>query len=187
LNTFCSHELGLHYTLDDYTCYHFATVWACSPAEANERVHSFFQSKYFAQLQPLPGAKSSLQRLQRVADLVVVTSRQHVIEEQTRAWLDEHYSGVFKTVLMGNHFAMSGASRSKAELCREVGASVLVDDNPVYARECAEAGIDVLQFGAYPWNRNVHAHPRITLVRSWLEAEVRVNVAAQNPLNSSQQ
>ena len=37
-----------------------------------------------------------------------------------------------------------------------MGASVLVDDNPRYAVECAEAGIDVLLYDwhlSYPWSK----------------------------------
>ena len=36
----------------------------------------------------------------------------------------------------------------------EIGASVLIDDNPSYALDCANAGIDVLLYDwqlAYPW------------------------------------
>lgn len=183
MNKYCAEELGLHYTLRDYHAYNFASVWRCDAAEANDRVHRFFKSPHFRALAPLPGARSSLQRLQSVADLVVVTSRQLLIEQETRDWLAEHFPGVFKAVFLGNHFALSGASRSKAELCREAGATILVDDNPVYARECADAGIDVLQFnlaGNYAWGgkREDDAHPRITHVRSWIEAEVAINVRA---------
>ena len=183
MNKWSAEELGLHYTLRDYHAYNFASVWRCDAAEANERVHRFFQSAHFKALAPLPGARSSLQRLESVADLVVVTSRQLLIEQETREWLEAHFPGTFKTVLLGNHFALSGASRTKAELCREAGATILVDDNPVYARECAEAGIDVLQFnlgGNYAWGakRQDDTHPRIQHVHSWIEAEVAINVRA---------
>jgi len=33
--------------------------------------------------------------------------------------------------------------------CRELGAKVLIDDNPIYAVECANAGINVL---LYDWH-----------------------------------
>lgn len=42
------------------------------------------------------------------------------------------------------------------DLCREIGATVLIDDNPRYAVECASAGIDVLLYDwnhGYPWSR----------------------------------
>lgn len=39
---------------------------------------------------------------------------------------------------------------------REIGATVLIDDNPRYAVECASAGIDVLLYDwnmSYPWSK----------------------------------
>lgn len=40
--------------------------------------------------------------------------------------------------------------------CRDLGAHVLIDDNPVYAMECAEAGLQVLLYDwqlSYPWSK----------------------------------
>jgi hypothetical protein len=56
-------------------------------------------------------------RLSAVADLVVVTSRQHVIQDVTLDWLDAHFPGLFSEVYFGNHFALQGASRSKSDIC----------------------------------------------------------------------
>lgn len=53
-------------------------------------------------------------------------------------------SQIFSEVHFGNHFAKEGASRKKSDICRAIGAEVLIDDNPTYAKECAEAGIHVL-------------------------------------------
>jgi len=40
---------------------------------------------------PVDGAAAALSMLREVFELVIVTSRQHVIEEETRAWVDRHY------------------------------------------------------------------------------------------------
>ena len=42
--------------------------------------------------------------------------------------------------------------------CRELGVDILIDDNPVYAVECAEAGINVLLYDwqlTYPWSKTL--------------------------------
>ncbi len=39
---------------------------------------------------------------------------------------------------------------------RSIGAEVLIDDNPAYAVECAQAGIHVLLYDwdlGYPWSK----------------------------------
>jgi len=56
-------------------------------------------------------------------DLVVVTSRQHVIQDATLEWIDRHYPGLFQEVYFGNHFALEGVSRKKSDICRQVNVS----------------------------------------------------------------
>jgi hypothetical protein len=56
--------------------------------------------------------------MQAHCDLVVVTSRQHVIQDLTLEWLDRHYAGLFSEVYFGNHFALQGASRKKSDICK---------------------------------------------------------------------
>ena len=64
------------------------------------------------------GAYHSLQRLRGSCDLVVVTSRQHCIQQPTLAWVQEHFPDVFREVHFGNHWALEGKSRAKSEICR---------------------------------------------------------------------
>ena len=96
-------------------------VWECSPDESNRRVHDFFRSRHFAQgVEVIPGAADALGRLRGggQCELVVVTSRQHVIQGPTLAWLDRHFAGLFEDVYFGNHWALEGVSRAKSEICR---------------------------------------------------------------------
>lgn len=64
------------------------------------------------------GAYEALTRLSSNCDLVVVTSRQHVIQDVTLEWIDRHYAGLFQEVYFGNHFALAGTSRKKSDICR---------------------------------------------------------------------
>lgn len=53
---------------------------------------------------------------------------------------------------------------------------VLIDDNPLYARECAAAGLQVLMFDwqlKYPWSKTADGptHPNISRVQDWEEVE----------------
>ena len=45
---------------------------------------------------PRAGAYDSLLRLRGDCDLMVVTSRQHVIQEPTLEWLEEHFPQVIR-------------------------------------------------------------------------------------------
>ncbi|KAI5071080.1 hypothetical protein GOP47_0013331 [Adiantum capillus-veneris] len=177
LNRFIAEQHFMHYDLSEYHVYDFMKIWGCSQAEANDRVHAFFESEHFKDgIVPIAGAHRSLVQLAEFCDLVVVTSRQHVIRHQTLDWIDRHYPGIFSDVYFGNHFALEGEARPKSEICRSIGAEVLIDDNPRYAVECAQHNIEVLLFdhnNKYPWSKTSDGpvHPLITRVQSWEDVE----------------
>jgi hypothetical protein len=61
-------------------------------------------------------------------------------------------------------------------IVRYLNAKVLIDDNPRYAIECAEAGIRVLLFdyeNSYPWSKTgfAYQHPLVRKVENWEEVE----------------
>ncbi|KAF5748382.1 pectinesterase [Tripterygium wilfordii] len=133
------------------------------------------KTSYFKKgIHPLPGARKALHKLSRFCNFSVVTSRQNAIKDHTIEWIERHYPGLFREIHFGNHFALDGESRPKSEICRSLGANVLIDDNPRYAAECAEAGIKVLLFdyeNSYPWCKTelVNKHPLVTKVENWEE------------------
>jgi 5'(3')-deoxyribonucleotidase len=187
LNAFCLETYDAEYDTQDYFVYDFARVWQCSQDESNHRVHEFFTSNHFRDgIEVIPGSYDSLQNLKKNCtnlNLNVVTSRQHVIQEQTLEWLETHFPDTFDAVHFGNHFALEGTSKKKSEICADIGARVLIDDNPWYAMECAEAGIHVLLYDwnlEYPWSKTYEEdmgglygphHENITRVSSWKDVE----------------
>lgn len=184
LNLFCKDRYGMDYSVGDYWIYEFAKIWDCSQERSNQIVHEFFKSQHFTDGIPvIPGALDTLTRMSESYELVVVTSRQHVIQDVTLDWLDRHYGGLFQEVYFGNHFALEGTSRKKSDICRTIGAQVLIDDNPSYALECAAAGINVLLYdweGAYPWSKlpssGVRNSELIKVVHDWGEVEAALAV-----------
>ncbi|KAJ0981014.1 hypothetical protein J5N97_009269 [Dioscorea zingiberensis] len=177
LNKFIADRYSSNHSLSEYYVYEFFKIWNCSRAEADIRVHEFFKTPYFQKgIHPIPGARLTLQKLSKFCDLSVVTSRQNAIKDQTLEWIEKHYPGLFQEVHFGNHFALHGQSRSKSEICRSLGAQVLIDDNPRYALECAEVGLKVLLFdynNSYPWCKadSIASHPLVTKVYNWQEVE----------------
>ncbi|XP_052198520.1 uncharacterized protein LOC127805785 [Diospyros lotus] len=177
LNRFIADRYSSNHSISEYNVYEFFKIWNCSREEADFRVHEFFKTPYFKTgIHPIPGAQRALQKLSRFCNLSVVTSRQNVIRDHTIAWIEKHFPGLFQEIHFGNHFALEGQSRPKSEICRSLGAKVLIDDNPRYAMECAKVGIKVLLFDyehSYPWCKieSINQHPMITRVHSWEEVE----------------
>lgn len=101
-----------------------------------------------------PGAMTALQTLSNHYDMVVITARAPEWEPQTRIWLQKHYPGMFKNV----HFAgnrRDASKKTKGDMCLEVGASYLIDDNPEHALDAVEKGITAILFGEYGWHVNI--------------------------------
>ena len=70
-------------------------MWQCSQEDSNHLVHEFFKSRHFAAgIEVIPGAASTLGRLRGACDLMVVTSRQHAIQQPTVQWLERHFPEV---------------------------------------------------------------------------------------------
>lgn len=62
---------------------------------------------------------------------------------------------------------MEGKTRSKSEMCRELQIDVLIDDNPRYATEVANANIQAFLFdwkGEYPWSKMKNGDRRDDIV-----------------------
>ncbi|PRQ47141.1 putative 5'(3')-deoxyribonucleotidase, HAD-like domain-containing protein [Rosa chinensis] len=177
LNRFIADRYAANHTVSEYHVYEFFKIWKCSRDEADLRVHEFFKTSYFKTgIHPLPGAKETLNKLSGFCNLSVVTSRQNAIKDHTIQWIESHFPGLFQEIHFGNHFALHGESRPKSEICRSLGAKVLIDDNPRYALECAEVGIRVLLFdyeNSYPWCKSdsVDLHPLVTRVHNWEAVE----------------
>ncbi|KAL2481906.1 Haloacid dehalogenase-like hydrolase (HAD) superfamily protein [Abeliophyllum distichum] len=166
LNRFIANRYSLNHSISEYHVYEFFKIWNCSRDEADIRVHEFFETSYFKKgIHPIPGALKALQK-----------SRQNAIKEDTIAWIEKHYSGIFQEIQFGNHFALDGQARLKSDICKSLGAKVLIDDNPRYAIECADAGIRVILFdyeNSYPWckTESVNKHPLVTRVNDWEEVQ----------------
>jgi uncharacterized HAD superfamily protein len=168
---FMNAEYGTSLVLKDFTSYMFWEVPKCKVTreESTDRVEEFHKSKYFDQIETLPGAKAALDQLKESFELHVVTSRQADIEQKTRDFVEKHFPDTFTGMHFGNHFGRSGAKVSKPDMCAKIGAVALIDDSLKYAQECAAAGIPVLLFGDYMWNRSADEplHEGVTRGTGW--------------------
>ena len=146
----------------DYFSYTFKDVWGGSDAESVEKVHEFFTTDYFINIKPVPQAKEVLERLKSKFEFVVVTSRQHAIAEETRKWLQKHYTNIFTEVYFGNHWSKEAPNpdlaaknkTSKPDMCKRVNAIAIIDDSTKYAYQCAPFLKKVILFGNYAWNQD---------------------------------
>lgn len=165
----------------DFVSYHFAAVtgWG-SDAQAAGKVREFLSgpagdtgiegpAPEFLAVQPVAGAHAALSALQHLFDLVVVTARSEDIGVVTREWLAAHFPGIFSRIILCNAYGSDGhhVRRSKGDVCKEIGAVALVDDNVGYCLDAARAVPLAFLFGDYAWNTRKggsweHAPPPLT-------------------------
>eukprot|EP01080_Neovahlkampfia_damariscottae_P005889 gene5889-9717_t len=154
--------------VDTFHNYSFHKVWGGTPEEASAKVEDFFQSDHFKNLLPIKGAYEQLQELKQDFKLVIVTSRQHQLREDTESFIQKYYPDTFDEMLFGNHYGKVGKKMTKSEMCKSIGAELLIDDNLHYANDCATNGIKAILFGKYAWNQyDDELHENIHHVHHW--------------------
>ncbi|KAI7850745.1 hypothetical protein BDC45DRAFT_608634 [Circinella umbellata] len=152
-------------TVADFDTYEFHKVWGGSIQDSHAKVREFYESSHFEQIQPIHDfALEALKMLKkRKFTLVIITSRQQFIAEETKKFVDKHYSGIFESIYFCNldlsdTEQLEYVSKPKSAICQEIGVDVLIDDNLEHAMECATTlGIDVLLYdrkGQYRWNHS---------------------------------
>lgn len=99
----------------------------------------------------LPSAAFAIQELSRNYHVILVTARNIEWKEATRKWLDRHFDSDNIEVYYTGH-RHSRDYRSKGGLCRELGVSLMIDDNPGHCQSVKDEGIDAILFGEYGWH-----------------------------------
>ncbi len=96
-------------------------------------------------VQPHQGARETLAELRRHYRLVVVTGRQISWKPATLRWLDMYFPGVFSAVAFTTD--TEDEPKTKGQLCTELGAGWLIEDNVEHAESALAEGIRVILFG----------------------------------------
>jgi len=155
---------------------HILSAWGVSEAKtAIKRVHKFLETEEFKQAKPFVEAAKVLAELSENYDLVILTGRDDIVKEFTVEWLNEHFGGLFKEVHFTHKYSLDGKMRSKAVVAKERSFSFLIDDELEHAVAASNAGVKVLLFGAYPWNRTDRLPKNVTRTANWAEVKEYFN------------
>jgi 5'(3')-deoxyribonucleotidase len=163
---FHNETYGSDLTLEHYVTDHWSEIWDTDEEETGRRAVAYHESGAFRKFLPVKGAYKALKRLSEHFDLHIVTARRKSVISTTHEWVEANYPGIFKSIRFV-HLWDDANPPTKAEICQELGASLLIDDSTVHCELAAKGGIDSLLFGDYPWNRMLPADfpediPRVT-------------------------
>ncbi len=169
---FTNKRWGTNLTPRDYT-EHWIEVWQVDHEEEMRRIDAVHKAMIFKDYRHFPEAIPILKQLSEKYDLVVLTARQKVISRDTLDWIERYYKGIFSDV----HFAgiWDGMNRdshvrikyTKGRVAKEIGADYLIDDQTKHCLAAAEAGIEALLFGNYPWNQLKKLPNKVKRVNDW--------------------
>lgn len=122
----------------------------------NERLNRFELSEVQHELGPFAGAKSVIEKLSEQAKLIIVTARLESQRKMTEDWLDREFPGVFADLNMRDSYAMT---HNKGEICKHLGASILIDDGVHNIDTTQASDVRGILFGDYPMQQQfIKAH-----------------------------
>ncbi len=156
LSKWYNNKFGTNFNEKSYHSYDFHKVWNCSLEQCNKSVELFFLSNVFKNdIEPVDGALEALIDLKDNGyELHVVTARHEGVKQDTINWINKYYPNIFQEIHFGNHYSKLGKNRKKSEICRDINATVLIDDSWKYAKDLASNQQYCILFGDYAWNTN---------------------------------
>lgn len=160
-------KFGTNYSQDDLQSYDLSKEMGISVREAVDRVYNFHQSDDYQLVGPLTAARAAIKKLGAVYDLEIVSARLPQLSSITANQLDKYFPGCFGGVTSIGYAAILEKPRTKAEVCLELNAFALIDDQISHLKPAAEQGIKAVLFGNYSWNQTDQLPAAITRCRDW--------------------
>jgi len=151
---------------EDFTAYTLNEIKRIPREEENKILEHFDKSEYFDNIKPMRDAVEVIEELSKKHEIIIITSRTKDKEQKTINWVNKFLKGIKKVYFIRKNYHEK--PKTKSEICKEINANILIEDNLSYAKNCAENGIKVLLVD-YPWNQEKNLHPLIRRVKSWKE------------------
>jgi hypothetical protein len=117
---------------------------------------------------PIKDAVEAIKILSVNHKIVLITSRDERMEKETAKWValnigEEYRENVH---VLGNK-KTKDKPKSKGEICKEVGASWLIDDNPEHCLSALQNGVEAILLGDYGWHYDAPNH--LVICNNWQE------------------
>lgn len=124
-----------------------------------------------SKFKPIPGCISIVKELAKTCDLYLVTARTKNVKKHTRDWITHHFPGMFKKIIFGRYRKEGDFKKTKGEICKELGISLIIDDRYDYCLDCHKHGIKAILFnykGNYVWSKG-KLPKAIKIAKDWKE------------------
>ncbi|KAF9023401.1 hypothetical protein BDZ89DRAFT_1018191 [Hymenopellis radicata] len=155
-------------TIDHFYYYYYWKVESLlgTVQETFKKVKAFYETPLIYQSQPVPGSREGIQTLKDMGyRLIIVTARGPDTQDESWEWVNKTFPDCFESIICTGQFKDAHkeghevvTKLSKAEVCFDLGARLLIDDSSENAIQCATAhpnATRVLLFGNYEWNQRI--------------------------------
>lgn len=171
---------GTVLTPDDYSeAWH--ELWNIEKDQVEERKKLFFTDEIVGGFEIVEGAGEGLMALAGIKKIIGVTSRRESLQPITEQVLEIVAPGAVDDIVFATFFRDGQKfTRSKAEICPQIGAMDLIDDHLKHCLSVSKAGVNAVLFGDYPWNTSSDELPKnIVRAKDWPAVLSHFGVAAQ--------
>lgn len=161
-------DYGPKLTYEDVWTFELDKLHKIGVEERNQRVMNFWRSPAHQLIQPMPDAIEAMMVLaDRGYDIHMATARAEAVRTETMILVDRYFADTFADMhFIGTYH--EGGRRTKADVCNELGAIALIDDNAPNLLPAAN-GVRRLLMPDRPWNKNAR-HKEIIRTFGWAQA-----------------
>lgn len=145
-----------HYSVEEDYWHYYNRIWLTHGAGDVLNYNDFLDGMVEdqAHIPLLAGAEYAIKQLSNQYDIVFLTARPSYLETSTRQWLTQVFGPDVPVYFSNNPFNET-AGKTKGEMCKELGAWLLIDDNADNCRSVLEQGLEAMLFGTYGWQRDI--------------------------------
>jgi DNA polymerase II large subunit len=158
---FYNKKFNKNLQFQDWKKYSFSEAFEKTKKEESELIKDFQNTELFNCLKFVKGAEKAINKLAQKYELFLITSREEEVREHTEKFIEK----LFPDVCFFIHHSKAPEQeigKTKADFCKNSKITFLIEDNPKYAKECAEKGTKVLLLDK-PWNQNCEGENIIRL------------------------
>lgn len=155
---------------DDVKSFKLEELFGIKEDDVLSRMNEYYESGEVLKIELVEGSIEGIESLLKKGyELQIITARPPHYKKDTIEWVRKYFPDKFKEIHFAfNPFNKHSEKSTKAEICKQIGAKVLIDDNLVNALDCAGNGITVYLMDA-PWNQTEDLPVKVVRVKSWKE------------------
>jgi uncharacterized protein len=159
---------------EHFHTYNWGEVFGTTKEKALEIYDSFCNAGHLKNLDIMAGAVAGIKKIKGKHELVVITGRAMTQKNDTEYWLQKHFPDSFAKIFYIRKRILDPVIKNKFEICKEVKADIMIEDDIEYVNSFTARGTKILLFN-HPWNQNVGETDNLVRVHSWEQIVEKIN------------